>query len=352
MAELESAPTTGIRAGSSGTGKITVISQPPAAPGGGAPLSTDASGLLSLGEVRERLHRKANSYFAFDARRWDVTAQRLFFGATDALLDTELALSNVARGVPAHKQHAILACYGYLQALYIQQDAVALIWRALGITGDPLADPRVRRVRELRNRIAGHPARAEKLGPGKRSSSAIINLHDINPSSGFKAVIYFDDEMDVIDVSFTQLLADNCSGLLNSLLEAERTMGERESGFRQTERAEPISEAFEAGLTYTLEKLRCGPDDSRREMAMRMLGRSLDNLEARLKERGFLYEASEYAFASIRAGLRLGERLQEISEANCLQETWWVISEGIDSHARMLLKHLKALEEKLAEAPS
>lgn len=302
--------------------------------------------------MRERLHRKANSYFAFETRRWTSAEQRLFLGATDALLDTEFALSNVARGVPSDRQHAILACYGYLQALYIQQDAVALIWRALGIAGNPLADTRVRRVRELRNRIAGHPARAEKLGPGKRPSSAIINLHDISPSSGFKAVIYYDDEMDVVDVSFTQLLADNCSGLLRSLLEAERSMDEQESIFRQTERVEPLSGVFETGLTYTLEKLRCGPDDSRREMAMRMLGRSLDDLEARLKERGFLYEASEYAFASIRAGLRLGERLREISEADSLEETWWVISEGIDSHVRDLLKHLKALDEKLAEAPS
>lgn len=257
----------------------------------------------------------------------------------------------MSRGIPAEKQHAILACYGYLQALYIQQDAVALIWKALNLTGAPLADPKVQRVRELRNRIAGHPARAEKMGPGKRPSSAIINLHDINPSSGFKAVIYYDDDMDVVDVSFTQLLADNCCGLTESLLEAERAMDEREAGFRHAESFEPLSAVFENGLTYTLEKLRCGPDDSRREMAIRMLGRSLDDLETLLKDRKFWYEASEYPIDSIRAGLRLGDRLHEISEANQIEQTWWVISEGIDSHVQNLLGHLRALDEKLAEAP-
>ncbi len=301
--------------------------------------------------MRERLHRKANDYFIYDLKRWDRAKWRLFFGATDALLDTEFALSNVAGGVPAAKQHAILACYGYLQALYIQQDAVALIWKALDLSGEPLADLKVRRVRELRNRIAGHPARAEKLGPGKRPSSAIINLHDINPSSGFKAVIYYDDDMDVVDVSFAALLADNCDGLTNSLLKAERTMDEREAEFRKTERVQSLSEAFENGLTYTLEKLRCGPDDSRREMAIRMLGRSLDDLETQLKARKFWYEASEYPINSIRAGLRLGERLHEISEADRIEQTWWVISEGIDSHVRNLLTHLRALDEKLAAAP-
>lgn len=301
--------------------------------------------------MRERLQRKAHDYFLYDPKRWDSARSRLFFGATDALLDTEFALSNVARGVPADKQHAILACYGYLQALYIQQDAVVLIWKALNLSGNPLADPKVRQVRELRNRIAGHPARAEKLGPGKRPSSAIINLHDISPSVGFKAVIYYDDDMDVVDISFAQLLADNCCGLTESLLEAERTMDEREAEFRQAERDQPLSAAFESGLTYTLEKLRCGPDDSRREMAMRMLSRSLDDLETQLKDRNFRYDASEYPIDSIRAGLRLGERLHEIAEAERIEQTWWVISEGIDSHVRNLLTHLRALDEKLAEAP-
>ncbi|MDZ4110202.1 MAG: hypothetical protein U1E18_11480 [Brevundimonas sp.] len=319
--------------------------------GGDLPLNQDNSELLTFGEVRERLHRKASSYFTHDLKRWDRTKWRLFFGATDALLDTEYALSNVARGVPADRQHAILACYGYLQALYIQQDAVALIWKAMDLSGEPLSDPKVQKVRELRNRIAGHPARAEKMGRGKRASSAIINLHDISPSSGFKAVIYYDDDMDVVDISFAQLLADNCCGLTASLLEAERTMDEREAAFRQAARAQPLSSAFENGLSYTLEKLRCGPNDSRREMAMRMLDRSLGDLEAQLKDRKFWCEASEYPIDSIRAGLRLGERLHEISEEGRIEQTWWVISEGIDSHVRSLLTHLHALDEKLSESP-
>src|SRR5699024_8224010 len=104
-------------------------------------------------------------------------------------------------------------------------------WRALDIPGDSLADARVQKVRELRNRIAGHPARAEKLGRGKRSSSAIINLHDIDPAIGFKAVIYYDDDMDVVDISFSELLEENCFGLLESLLKAERVMVDRETAF-------------------------------------------------------------------------------------------------------------------------
>lgn len=310
------------------------------------------SDLKVLGEVRERLHRKATDYFAYDLKRWDRAKWRLFFGATDALLDTEFALSNIGRGIPTDKQHSILTCYGYLQALYIQQDAVASIWKALGLSGDPLSDTKVQHVRELRNRIAGHPARTDHGPAKKRPSSAIINLQEIDSSTGFRAVIYYDDEMDVVSVSFRELLAENCAGLTSSLLEAERLMARSEANFRKNERRQSLAAPFENGLTYTLEKLRCGAGDSRREMAIRMLGNSIDKLEAQLEERAFSYEASTHPIAAIRAGLKLGERLHEISDDDGLEQTWWVISEGIASHARNLLNHLVALDAKLAEAPA
>lgn len=308
--------------------------------------------LTEFGEARERLHAKANDYFVYDQKRWGKAKWRLFFGATDALLDTQFALSDIARGIPTGKQHAILACYGYLQALYIQQDAVALIWRALEISGSPLTDRRVQEVRELRNRIAGHPARAEKLGRGKRPSSTIINLHDIEPSKGFKAVVYYDDEMDVVDVSFSKRLAENSSGLLDSMLQAERVMIEREAAFRSNQRTNPLAAKFESGLTYTLEKLRCAPGDTRRDMALRMLASSLDDLESLLKERQFWYDAAEYHFDAIRAGIELGWRIDEISLPQRLRQSWWVVSEGIDSHVKDLLRHVQAVDEKLAEQPT
>lgn len=315
-------------------------------------MTSDHCEMRSMGEVRERLHRKANSYFAFEARRWNRAALRLFFGATDALLDSQLALKEVSRGTPLDRHHIILSCYGYLQALYIQQDAVALIWKALDLPGDPLADPKVQRVRELRNRIAGHPARADKrMRSGKSPSSAIINLHDINPHTGFKATLYHDDEIDVINVSFQELLADNCGGLTTSLMEAEQAMDEREQRFRATERLQPLSAKLDAEITYILEKLRCGLGDSRRDMAIRMLDRCVDETQRLLTERNFLYDASIYHIDAIRAGLKIGERLHEVVEADDAEHTWWVVSEGIDSHARSLLRHLQAIDEKLAESP-
>jgi len=176
-------------------------------------------------------------------------------------------------------------------------------------------------------------------------------LHDIEPATGFKAVIYYDDDMDVVDISFSDLLEENCFGLLESLLKAERVMIERETAFREIERASPLTTKFENGLSYILEKLRCGPEDSRRDMAIRMLTSSVDELEVMLKARNFWYDASEYHIDAIRAGIELGGRLIEISPQGRAQQNWRIISEGIDSHVKDLLRHLSALDEKLAETP-
>lgn len=315
-------------------------------------MAVECPDLTALSEVRERLHRKAGDYFCFENRRWDDARWREFFGATDALLDTTFALGDVAAGIPSHREHAILWCYGFLQALYIQQDAVKLIWRALEMSGDPLVDARLQTVREIRNRVAGHPARAEKPGRGRVPSSAIINIHDIEPSTGFKAVIYYDSGMETVDVSFATMLSENSAGLLGALQKAEAAMVERELQFRRTECAKPLMSGFGSGFGYTLEKLRCSPDDPRREMAMRSLARVLDRIEADLTARGFWYEGINYQVAAIRSGIKLGERIFDLTSAEDAESNWRVIGEGIAGHVADLRKQIEALDDKLASTPS
>lgn len=311
----------------------------------------DCQELSLLSQIRERLHRKVSEYFVFSTKQWELSKWRQFFGATDALLDTEFALTNVVRGCTTDRKHALLFCYGYLQALYIQQDAVAVIWNALDLPGDPLADPRVQEVRELRNRVAGHPARADKMGPSKRPSSAIINVHDIEPGVGFKAVIYYDGDMDVVEVSFSDQMANNASGLSEALLKVESEMVRREAEFRQREFKAPLSAKFKQNINYTLEKLRCDPGDGRRDMALRMLRGSVDALETTLKSRNFYYEIAEYHISAIRAGIVLGEDLDTVSARPPAQHSWWVIGEGIAAHVNALLRHVCDLDGRLADPP-
>jgi hypothetical protein len=81
--------------------------------------------------------------------------------AMDLVGDTEWALDSHARGEHAASSAGMLylAHYGFLQAAYLQQDAVLAIQQCLGVTGaQHRVDPALTRIRHVRNQAVGHPA--------------------------------------------------------------------------------------------------------------------------------------------------------------------------------------------------
>jgi len=48
----------------------------------------------------------------------------MFYRATDALLDASEAAASYSQLISSNTGAKLLACYGFLQALYVQQDAV------------------------------------------------------------------------------------------------------------------------------------------------------------------------------------------------------------------------------------
>jgi hypothetical protein len=75
----------------------------------------------------------------------------------DLIEDSQLAI-NAYPGAKSDSEGALyLAVYGLLQALFLQQDAVAHLGSALGISISE--DPELKSVREARNDIAGHPTK-------------------------------------------------------------------------------------------------------------------------------------------------------------------------------------------------
>lgn len=76
----------------------------------------------SLSDIRARLHRKSHDYFTFEYSHRERTSWRMFYGATDALLDASMAARAFGQAVRGELAVDLLVCYGFLQALYIQQD--------------------------------------------------------------------------------------------------------------------------------------------------------------------------------------------------------------------------------------
>jgi hypothetical protein len=69
--------------------------------------------------IRTRIHNKSHNYFFFELGRWDRASRGMFYGATDALLDATQAAASYPNVVSSDTAVNLLACYGFLQALYI-----------------------------------------------------------------------------------------------------------------------------------------------------------------------------------------------------------------------------------------
>src|SRR5258708_1972475 len=90
--------------------------------------------------VRSRLHDKSHNYFFFALGRWDRARRNMFYGSTDALLDATQAAASYSKSVSGDTGANLLACYGFLQALYIQQDAVGVLSRSVELSWKPEDD--------------------------------------------------------------------------------------------------------------------------------------------------------------------------------------------------------------------
>jgi hypothetical protein len=218
-------------------------------------MSAHANGVGTLAAIRDRIHWKAQSYFAFETRRRDREQHLTIFGATDALLDASEAAHAFAAGITGNTGVDLLACFGFLQSLVVQQDAVKNLSNLVGVTWSPWSDERLAELRDVRNRLCGHPARADKP-KGARKSSGIIVRGSIG-KSGFKGAIYHEDGFESVDVAVTTWLADNETRLTSQMAKIETRMDETERSFRNNYKGDFGSGLLAETFDYILQRMRC-----------------------------------------------------------------------------------------------
>jgi hypothetical protein len=211
----------------------------------------------SLSQIRDRIHRKSHEYFVFDQSRRDRANLNLFYGATDALLDAGTAAASYTLAVASNTGVNLLACYGFLQALYIQQDAVCVLSRAVGLDWHPNMDRRLKEIRDARNRLGGHPALAGEKGKNSPLSSAIIP-YDTITHRGFCGHIYYDGGTDALEVEVSSFLKDNEERLAVQMQAIEKKMDQEERQFRTEQSTRPLSSCFD-GISLSPPKIALRP---------------------------------------------------------------------------------------------
>ena len=298
--------------------------------------------------VRARLHDKSHDYFVFAHDRWERAKRNMFYGATDALLDASDAAASYGRSISSDAGTKLLACYGFLQALYVQQDAVIALSRAVGLTWHPNNDQRLKKIRDARNRLTGHPALAGEREKPQRLSSAIIPYDSIT-QRGFRGHVYYEDGFEDIEVDVVAYQKDNESQLAQQMVLVEKRMDEQERQFRTEGAARPFSSCFENGFEYLLQRLWCDLNDGNRipqaETHAQMIREKMRTLEKELIEHGFVPEAT--LLQIIFTGLDLLEDiLKQGLSSKTTQDKFDLIYDGLKKKIGSLRATLGALDEK------
>jgi len=304
----------------------------------------------SYSVVRERLHRKSHDYFVFAHGRWDRAKRSMFYGATDALLDSSAAAASYGNIVSSDNGAKLLACYGFLQALYVQQDAVKVLSGAVGLSWHPNNDKRLKEIRDARNRLTGHPALGgEHDRPPRRLSSAIIPFHDIT-QHGFRGHVYYEGGFEDIEVEVAAFQRDNEELLSQQMQLVEKRMDEQEHQFRTEQAARPFSSCFGTNFEYLLERLRCDLcDDGRLYQAQahaQMIRETIKKLEKELTGRGF--EPEPRSWKIVFTGLDLLEAIMlRGSSSMSVQHEFDLIFDGLEKNIASLRASIAAIDAKL-----
>ena len=304
-----------------------------------------------LTDIRGRIHRKSHEYFTLAYGRREKSNWRMFYGATDALLDASMAAGAFNRAVKSDPAIDLLVCYGFLQALYIQQDSVWTLSRSLGLKWHPNDDPRLKEIRDIRNRLTGHPALAGENTKRKRLSSAIISYDDVKPSE-FRGYIYFEDGGEQLVVHVASVLEDNEVQLSLQMREIEKKMDREEREFRAKQATKPLSSQFEQGFNYLVRRLHCDlNDDDRRPQAQThvvMIRDRLMTLEKDLNDRGFASSATSYHLDRILTGLGILERImQQDDHSETNQHEFDLVFVGVEKHLQNLQSLVRELDAEL-----
>jgi hypothetical protein len=307
----------------------------------------------SYGMIRQRIHHKSHDYFTF--RRRSEQERNRFFGATDALLDTDIEASHFGDGVRTAPHSRLLLCYGFLQALYVQQDAVMTLSKAVGVDAwKPDDDPRLREIRDVRDRVRGHPAYRDRT---YRPSSAIINSRDVCETH-FQGSVYYEDNFEVIRVDVAQYLRDNKERLSNQMLKIEAVMDDKERAFRSSHAIQPFSSCFGSGFLYLRQRLHCLLSDDHRliqaeDHAARLV-EIFSQLQQSLLSRGLEAEAKSPTFDTLCFGLDLLQKLMKRDDKRVdivdRQMHFDLIYTGVEKYIDMLIREMRDLDEKLSAA--
>jgi hypothetical protein len=229
--------------------------------------------------VRELINEpRKQSLLLGDARRWNMLCSCL-----DTIDDTQTAIESYPTSTPSELGTRYLYLYGLLQALYVQQDAVADL--ATSLQMPYVRDTTLATVREIRNDTAGHPT-------NRRGRTFHFLSQSTLTSAGFSLMTTYADGRppSFQHVSVSDLVTPQETSVIAVLDAFSALLREEERKHREEFRSVSLSKCFPPTISYYFEKVYEGIQrDSHRQLGAGMIDLLLEALakfEEELRRRG------------------------------------------------------------------
>lgn len=178
-------------------------------------------------------------------RKSDPTKWARLCTCLDTLTDAQCAI-NAYRDIEidAEKAELYLHTYGVLQAMILQQDALANVAGVFEMNADPKKNSCIKAIRDIRNKIAGHPTEMYTKEKGVHTYHRIVQ-YTLSPV-GFEAVEYSHDKEPVREfINLSKVTLQNEQILSNFLLEIlehiEKGWSDHASQYNSTKLAQIFS---------------------------------------------------------------------------------------------------------------
>lgn len=273
----------------------------------------------------------------------------------DAIGDAEWALAahaRLANQETGDEGMFYLAHFGFLQALFLQQDAVVQLCSALGMVdlGDTVKLD-LREVRETRNDIA-HMTDRER---GRR----FVGIVRISMTSReFTTYSFGSGGMNESVVSCAALSRQQFRCLFGVLEAAVTRLRDRERAHREKFRSISLQRIFH-GADYCLQKLHAGVGTEVTPNDRSFAGGSLDSLQRMVREfgeaaaaRGEGRESNQYVAHALEATEQALLRMREMLESHPDSIDAVAMATLVDSRLRRVLELASAVDRTYAQDPN
>ena len=245
-----------------------------------------------------------------DPLRRDTPNWNMLTSSFDTVSDTETVISTFeALPDPCTVGARYLMIYGILQALYLQQDAVESMVRALEPNTQPIykieSEPEAEEIRKVRHRAVGHPTLegnvASKKSPGSQMSHFLVQ-HSVH-KDGFTLMTTFASGLHTFThVSVAELIGRNRTMVERVLRQIMGKLEAAEMEHRNMFTKEKLADNFPLTTHYLFEKVFEGVDNPTSgdgqigKGCLDAIAHHVETFKEALKKRGLLNRSSHWEY--------------------------------------------------------